>query len=79
MFGDGVVKFDRTVEVELSEDAHLIVATIGDGLKLGNVMGPDHSEKAPVAFNNPIFVDVDEDGFEPNGDLLDLPFPYKAD
>jgi len=79
MFGDGVVKFDQTVEVELSEDAHLIVATIGDGLKLGNVMGPDHSEKAPVAFNNPIFVDVDEDGFEPNGDLLDLPFPYKAD
>lgn len=79
MFGGDVVKFDQTINLELSDDAHLIVATIGDGLKLGNVMGPDHAEEAPVAFNNPIFVDIDEDGFEPNGDLLDLPFPYKAD
>lgn len=74
---DGAVKFDESIEVELSEDAHIIVATKGDGLKLGPVMGPVHGEDAPVALTNPIFVDIDGDGFQPNGDLLDLPFPYK--
>ena len=78
-FDNGVVKFDETIEVELEQDAHIIVATIGDGLKLGPVMGPDHGEDVPVALTNPIFVDVDGDGFTPNGDLLDLPFPYKAE
>ena len=75
--GDAI-KFEQTFEVELGEDAHLIVATIGEGLKLGPVMGPVHGEDAPVALANPIFVDVNGDGFQPNGDLLDLPFPYKA-
>ncbi len=75
---DGAVKFEQTLEVELEEDAHLIVATIGDDLKLGVVMGDERGEKAPVALTNPIFVDIDGDGFKPNGDLLGLPFPYKA-
>ena len=78
-FDDGVVKFEQSIELELDRDAHLIVATIGEGLKLGKVMGPDHAEDEPVAFTNPVFVDVDGDGFKPNGDLLGLPFPYKAE
>ena len=56
-------------------DAHVIVATIGEGLQLGRVMGPDHGKLPPVAVSNPIFVDIDGQGFKPNGDLLDVPFP----
>lgn len=78
-FGSDTVKFEQDIEVELAEDTHIIVATIGDGLKLGQIMGPTHGEDAPVAFSNPIFVDIDGDGFKPNGDLLGLPFPYKAE
>ncbi len=79
-FSNDVVKFEQAIEVELDQDTHIIAATIGDGLKLGAVMGPDHGDDVPVAFSNPIFVDVDADGkFSPNGDLLGLPFPYKED
>jgi hypothetical protein len=38
-------------------------------------MGPEHGEDMPVAVSNPIFVDVNGNGFEPNGDLLDFPLP----
>ena len=53
----------------------IIVATIGEGLTLGRVMGPQWGAQPPCAVANPIFVDVDGDGFQPNGDQLDLPLP----
>jgi hypothetical protein len=74
-FGNGVVKFDATLPLELKADAHVIVAAIGEGLSLGRIMGPRWGEKPPVAVANPIFVDVDGNGFKPNGDLLDLELP----
>lgn len=70
-FGDGVVKFDRVIPIELKTDAHLIVVAIGEGMKLRPVMGPLWGgENPPIAVANPIFVDVDGNGFKPNGDLL---------
>ncbi len=76
LFGDGVVKFESDIPIELSEDAHIIVAAIGEGLTLGRVMGPLWGgEKPPVAVSNPIFVDVNGDGFKANGDLLDVSMP----
>jgi hypothetical protein len=36
-------------------------------------MGPDRGKIVPCAVGNPIFVDVDGNGFEPNGDMLGLP------
>ena len=78
-FGSGTSKFKQTIEVSLDGDAHLIVGTIGEDLKLGPVMGPQHGDDVPVAFCNPIFVDVDGGGFKPNEDMLGLPFPYKAE
>ena len=78
-FGNGTVKFEQTIEVTLEEDAHLIVGTIGEDLKLGPVMGPAHEDDLPVAFQNPIFVDIDGNGFTPNKDLLDLSFPHKPE
>jgi hypothetical protein len=73
MFGDGVVKFERDVPLVLKADAHVIVAVIGEHARLGPVAGSDHADDRPVAFSNPIFVDVDGGGFRANGDLLDRP------
>ena len=51
------------------------LAAAGEGLQLGRVMGPRFGELMPVAVTNPIFVDVDGNGFQASGDLLDLPLP----
>lgn len=77
-FSDGILRFAAKVPIELKSDAHLIVATIGEDLQLGPVMGPEHGKKPPAAVANPIFVDVDGGGFKPNGDLLGVPLPLDA-
>ena len=74
-FGEGVVKFDRKIEVKLDGDAHLIVVAVGENSKLGEVMGPERGEMKPIAVSNPIYVDVDGNGFQPNGDTLGAPLP----
>ncbi|MBX3733604.1 MAG: carboxypeptidase regulatory-like domain-containing protein [Verrucomicrobiae bacterium] len=75
-FGNGVVRFDRRLPIRLSEDAHLIVVAVGEGLNLQKGFGTsDQAGLRPCAYNNPIFVDVDGDGFKPNGDLLGWPLP----
>jgi hypothetical protein len=76
-FSNGVVKFDQTIPLRLETDAHVIVAAIGEGLQLGPVMGPDEGQAPPVALANPIFVDVDGNGFQANKDLLDVPLPVE--
>jgi hypothetical protein len=79
MFGTGSVKFDQTVDLELTADAHVIVAVGNEGATLGRVYGPDSGKVMPVAVANPIFVDVDGGGFQHNGDDLDLPLPVTHD
>lgn len=74
-FQSGVVKFEAVLPIALKADSHIIVATIGEGFQLGRVMGPDKGKLPPVAVSNPIFVDVDGQGFQANGDLLDVPLP----
>ncbi len=56
----------------------MVIATIGEGLKLGNVMGSEKGELPPVAITNPIFVDVDGGKFKPNQDSLGVPFMLPA-
>ena len=73
LFKDGVVKFDHVIELELEEDAHLVAATIGIESTLGPVMGPDGVKQRPVALTNPVFIDIDGQGFKPNADELGLP------
>jgi hypothetical protein len=79
MFHRATVVFDEELPIELDGDAHLVVACAGEGKGLGDVMGPDHGKDMPAAVGNPIFVDVDGDGFKPNGDMLGLPLPVPPD
>ena len=74
-FKNDVVKFDAELPLTLKSDTHLIVATIGEGLEIGRVMGPQWGKQPPCAVANPIFIDVDGDGFRPSGDDLDVPLP----
>jgi hypothetical protein len=69
-FSERVMKFDQKISLHLDQDAHVIVAAIGEKSRLGPVMGPEHAEDKPVAVSNPIFVDVDGGGFKHNGDTL---------
>ncbi len=77
-FGKEAVKFDQKIDLALEKDAHLIVVAIGEESEVGEVMGPMWGRQSPVAISNPIFVDVDGNGFKPNGDTLDAPLPIKA-
>jgi hypothetical protein len=40
-------------------------------------MGPVGGAQHPAALTNPVFVDVDGTGFQPNKDTLGFPLPVK--
>ncbi|NBR84162.1 MAG: hypothetical protein EBS84_01595 [Proteobacteria bacterium] len=78
-FANGVVKFDRTIDVPLSEDAHLIVVAAGENFDLKTGYGTSPQAKLkPIAYHNPIWCDVDGGGFKPNGDTLGFPLTTKV-
>lgn len=75
-FRSGTVRFDETVRVLLQRDAHLIVVAVGDNSNLEKGWGRNpYGKMRPVAYTNPIFVDVDRNGFQANGDNLGHPLP----
>jgi hypothetical protein len=74
-FRDGVVKFEREVSVTLTKDAHIIVVAAGESATTGPVMG--QRGEPPIAISNPIYVDVDGNGFQASKDTLDAPLPTK--
>jgi hypothetical protein len=66
--------FEETIRVNLQEDAHLIVVATGEESDLSKGWGQaGPAAMHPVAYTNPIFVDVDGQGFKPNGDNLGHP------
>jgi hypothetical protein len=70
------VRFDQTLKLNLQQDAHLIVVAIGEKHTLVTGFGSSPQSKLqPVAYNNPIFIDVDGGGFRPNGDTLGFDLP----
>jgi len=76
MFKDGVIKFDEKIHVPLQKDAHLIVVAIDeDGDQKVGYGTSDYAKIRPCAYNNPIYVDADGNGFTPNGDNLGFELP----
>ena len=77
LFGkiDAVQKFKSTFDLTIDRDAHLIVATIGEGMTMEKVMGSRYGKRPPIAVSNPIYVDFDGNGFQHNSDELGLPLP----
>jgi hypothetical protein len=74
MFRSGVLRFRETVRVKLQHDAHLIVVAVGEGENLNKLWGRNpYGNMHPIAYTNPIFVDVDRDGWRANGDTLGWP------
>ena len=76
MFNKGVVQFDQTIHVPLQQDAHLIVVATSESetLKIGYGTS-DYAKMRPMAYNNPIYVDIDGHGFQANGDTLGFELP----
>lgn len=75
-FGGGVVKFDRELPVTLTKDAHLIVVAINSAGDLKTWFGTSpQNALQPQAWHNPIYVDVDGNGFHANGDTLGFDLP----
>ncbi|MCG6158055.1 CehA/McbA family metallohydrolase [Rubinisphaera margarita] len=77
MFGDGAVKFRQTLNHEFPADTHLVVVAAGENSQLGSVLGTGWGSQQPTAISNPIFVDVDGNGFAANNDVLDDGLPVK--
>ena len=77
LFTRETVRFEKTLDMNLPSDAHLLVLTGHSTKVLGAVVGPDWGTQHPAALSNPIFVDVDGNGFQPNRDTLDIPLPVK--
>jgi hypothetical protein len=74
MFKPGVVRFDETVDVKVQRDEHLIVVATGESSDISKGWGRSPVGRMhPVAFTNPIYVDVDRNGFQANGDTLGFP------
>ena len=77
-FGNGIVKFERDLDLKLKSDAHLVVVAMGEEHNLRGGYGTStNSQLRPCAYINPIWVDVDGKGFQPNGDTLDWPLPVR--
>jgi hypothetical protein len=74
MFKQQTLRFAETVRVKLEQDAHLIVVAVGENADLKNGWGRNpYGNMHPIAYTNPIFVDVDHNGWRPNGDTLGHP------
>jgi hypothetical protein len=70
----GTLRFDEEIDVKLQRDAHLIVVAIGENSSLEKGWGLSwESGMKPMAYTNPIYVDVDGKGFQANGDTLGHP------
>jgi hypothetical protein len=77
LFTKETIRFEKSVELTLQEDAHLVVVTGHRTELIGDIMGPMWGRQHPTAVSNPVYVDLQGDGFKANKDTLDTPLPVK--
>ena len=70
-FTDKTIQFEQSIKLALKQDAHLIVVAIGTGADLTRRKASDPQNRTHVAMSNPIYVDVDKNGFSPQSPLKD--------
>lgn len=73
-FGKGVVKFDQQIPLQLAQDTHVMVLVTGQGQNLRLRKEGDGGKMTHIALSNPIYVDVDGNGFKPHSPVLDKVF-----
>lgn len=76
-FKTGTLRFESQLDLKLKDDSHVIVVCGSDKPLGPKVVGPFWGTYRAAAITNPIFVDVDGDGFKPNKDTLGHPLPVK--
>jgi hypothetical protein len=78
-FRKEVVRFEQSVSVPVEKDAHLIVVAAGENFTLQTGYGTSpYAVLRPFAYHNPIFVDVDGNGFQACGDTLGFSWSGKT-
>jgi lysophospholipase L1-like esterase len=77
-FRGGTVKFEQRIPINLPTDTHVIVIAAAERSTLGPVFGPSMGRNMPIAVSNPIYVDVEGNGFQPNHDTLGVPLPVAS-
>ncbi|MBN4073927.1 hypothetical protein JYT61_00040 [bacterium AH-315-E10] len=92
-FLKGVVKFNQTIELQLKQDTHIIVIASGQGMNLRGegkrlrngkfdmtkkTLNPFKETSLKMAMSNPIYVDIDGDGFRPQSPLKDKMYGIMA-
>lgn len=77
LFSADTVRFSHTLDLSFEGDSHVIVLAGHSVQTVGPVFGPDWGKQHPTAMTNPVFVDVDGDGFRANRDTLGHPLPVK--
>ena len=76
MFKKTPTVFETTFSLDLKEDTHLIVVAMGENADLKTGYGTStNASLKPCAYINPIWVDTDGNGFQPNKDTLGWPLP----
>ncbi len=73
LFSAEGIQFRHRFILSIQQDAHIIVAATGE-----RIDDPENRPQ-PAAIANPIFIDVDNNGFTPNKDTLGQPLPVATE
>jgi hypothetical protein len=75
-FGTGAIQFDQRVALALGADTHVMVVVGGGGPNLRARGDASDVEQPHVAVSNPVWIDVDGNGFKPHSPVDDKVYTY---